>query len=212
MPARRTRRSAAEARQRILEAAERRLIDGGPEAVRLQPLARDLGITDAAIHHHFGTRDDLLVELLKFGGRRLREAARTATEPVVGGALDVGGFLEEAGKVFGDRGYARLALWLSASGWRERGSGLFDPLAEAIAEAGGHSEPDESARFHAALLVLVSMAEPVFGSAARRSVSLEGDAATAARFRTWLAETLGRSAPRQTFRRSTPVSKNARSK
>ena len=122
MTARRTRRPAEEAKRVILEAAEKRLMQGGPDAVRIQPLARDLGITDAAIHHHFGSRDELMVELLKFGGRRLREAARAATAPGVEDGLDVEAFLEGALTVFGDRGYARLAIWLKASGWRERGT------------------------------------------------------------------------------------------
>ena len=63
--AKRTRRPAREARQRILEAAEQKLIEGGPDAVRVQTLGRELGITDAAIHHHFGNRDGLLEALLQ---------------------------------------------------------------------------------------------------------------------------------------------------
>ena len=188
MTARRTRRSAEESRRRILEAAEKRLMAGGPEAVRLQPLARDLGITDAAIHHHFGSRDDLLVELLRFGGRRLRDALAAAAAPGIEDGLDLGTFLESTSNVFGAQGYSRLALWLKSSGWRERGSGLFEDLARSIADERGAREPDEAARFLAALIALVQMAEPVFGDAARRSVSLPGDAATARRFRSWLGE------------------------
>ena len=53
-PQRRVRRSPEEARRAILEAAEKHLVEGGPEAVRVQVVARDLGLSDAAIYHHFG--------------------------------------------------------------------------------------------------------------------------------------------------------------
>ena len=58
----RVRRSRDEAQHAILEAAEKRLREGGPEAVRVQHVAADLGITDAAIHHHFGSRQLLVLE------------------------------------------------------------------------------------------------------------------------------------------------------
>ena len=70
---RRRRRSAPEARQAILRAAEKRLVEGGPEAVRVQLVAADVGVTDAAVHHHFGSREGLLEALLRFSGRRLRD-------------------------------------------------------------------------------------------------------------------------------------------
>lgn len=33
------------------------------------------------------------------------------------------------------QGHARLALWLALSGWEPRGSGLFEPLVEAVHRA-----------------------------------------------------------------------------
>jgi AcrR family transcriptional regulator len=179
----------------ILEAAEKRLMQGGPEAVRIQPLARDLGLTDAAIHHHFGTRKALMTELLKFGGVQLRTALRAATGPSVEDAFDLPEFMATASQVFADRGYSRLALWLSASGLRERGSGVFDELAIGIqalqerTDPETASRPSEKSRFLAALIALVLMAEPIFGDAARRSVSLPRDAAATRRFHSWLEQT-----------------------
>jgi hypothetical protein len=102
-------------------------------------------------------------------------------------------------------GYSWLALWLFASGWRDQGSGLFDDVAAAIdrrrprrrrttaaATPSGAAAPGENARFLAAWLALTLMAEPLFGPASRRSVSLAGDAATTKRFRRWLATTFER--------------------
>ena len=56
----RQRRTPQAAKFAILDAAERRLHDEGPEGVRIQRIAADLGITDAAIHYHFGTREALI--------------------------------------------------------------------------------------------------------------------------------------------------------
>jgi AcrR family transcriptional regulator len=61
----RIRHNADEAKQLILDAAEKRFREGGVSAVRVQLVARDLGQTDAAIHHHFGSRKGLLTALLR---------------------------------------------------------------------------------------------------------------------------------------------------
>ena len=53
----RRRLPADEAKTRILEAAQKRLTEGGPDAIRLQDLAADLGISHPAILHHFGSRE-----------------------------------------------------------------------------------------------------------------------------------------------------------
>ena len=124
-PARRRRLSADRAKQNILEAAEKQLIEGGPDSVRVQPLARSLGITDAAIHHHFGSREELLMALLRFGGKRLREAMREAGGQSGVRPFDVGRFVDDTRAVFGDRGYSRLAMWLAAAGWRQNKRGCF---------------------------------------------------------------------------------------
>jgi AcrR family transcriptional regulator len=197
MPARKRRRLPAElARTRILEAAEKRLIEGGPDAVRVQSLARDLGITDAAIHHHFGSREGLLEALLRFGGRRLRDAVAAAIAASPEDELDLRALIAAVLPVFESSGYSWLALWLFASGWRDKGSGLFDEVADAIdrrrrrrrVRAEHASEPRrKDSRFLAAWLALTLMAEPLFGRPARRSVSLAADAATTQRFRAWLA-------------------------
>lgn len=207
MPARevkRERRSAESARTRILEAAERRLIEGGPDAVRVQALARELGLTDAAIHHHFGSREGLLEALLRFGGKRLRAAVADVVARDEDGELDVRALVDGLLPVLEGSGYSWLALWLFASGWRDQGSGLFDDVAAAIerrrprrgrkstATPSGAAAASEQARFLAAWLALSLMAEPLFGLASRRSVSLAGDAATTQRFRRWLAATFER--------------------
>jgi AcrR family transcriptional regulator len=201
MPQQKRRRLTPEsAKTVILEAAERRLIEGGPDAVRVQAIARELGVTDAAIHHHFGNREGLLQALLRFGGHRLREAVAKVIAAHPRDEFDVSALVGGLLPVFEHSGYSWLALWLWAAGWRDKGSGLFDEIADAIekrrrgrrrGEASRASAGVES-RLLASWLVLTLMAEPILGRPARRSVSLPADAETTQRFRDWLASTFDR--------------------
>ena len=56
----RPRRPAAETRREILEAAKGLLASAGPEAIRLQEIARIVGVSHPAILHHFGSREGLM--------------------------------------------------------------------------------------------------------------------------------------------------------
>src|SRR4029077_14916484 len=56
----RPRRTAEQAREEILACAERQLIANGPDALRLQDRAAEVGISHPAILHHFGTREGLV--------------------------------------------------------------------------------------------------------------------------------------------------------
>src|SRR5258707_8723895 len=90
-PARR-RRSAAETRLAILEAAERRLLDKGPDAIRLQEIAADAGISHPAILHHFGSREGLVEAMILRGIARLQaqflEGWPSSKEPDIEGVLE----------------------------------------------------------------------------------------------------------------------------
>lgn len=118
--ARATRRRlpAEEARLRILDAAERRLREVGPQGLRLQELAKDLGISHPAILHHFGSREELVqavvaravaglhVDLIQSFASTLGNARAVAAEEV----------LHRVAQTLADRGQARLMAWLILSG------------------------------------------------------------------------------------------------
>ncbi len=197
---RRTRLSAAAARRRILDVAEKHLIEGGPEAVRVQPLAREIGVTDAAIYHHFRSRQGLLDALLRHAGRGLKESIATVVERVDSPHLRIAEIADLILDIYERRGYARLAFWLRLSGWRERGSGMFLPMAEALhsarvraALASGTDAPDlEDTLFAVVLLNSSLLAEAWAGSAMRRSAGLPADSPTRDRYRAWLVGALER--------------------
>jgi len=192
----RTRRSPEEARRMILEAAEKRLAVGGPDAVRVQHLAADLGITDAAIYHHFKNREGLLDALARFGARNLRNAMEDVIARFDGDREDIDAVAALALETFERRGYARLVLWLSMAGVpSDRGSGMFESLGAAFerrflaaSPAGGDkAAAAREARFLATLLIMVVFAEPILGTISRRSIGLGGGRPTTLQFRRWFS-------------------------
>ena len=55
----------AAARERILDAAVRRIASDGIDAVRIARIAMDAGVSSGLVHYHFATREDLLAEALE---------------------------------------------------------------------------------------------------------------------------------------------------
>ncbi|MGB3827335.1 MAG: TetR/AcrR family transcriptional regulator [Ornithinimicrobium sp.] len=71
----------------ILDAAERAVRRGGPEAVSLRALAREVGVTHTAPRHHFGDKRGVLTALAVQGYAEL--ASRLASAAAAG-FLEVG--------------------------------------------------------------------------------------------------------------------------
>lgn len=66
-----------ETKARILDAAFRRLAQEGYAALSVREIARDAGVNHALINYHFGSKDQLVIEVLDAANRRLlaRQAA-----------------------------------------------------------------------------------------------------------------------------------------
>lgn len=186
----RVRRPPEEARRLILDAAEKLLAEGGVAAVQVRAIAARVGMTDAGINHHFGTRDLLLEALLRHGGRTIR----AGVEEVLASWLDRGadlGELIEALAVFYERGYGELAVALHAAGWRDEGSGMLDPVVDTLhaLRPDAADIPVADTRLAVAALHQALATEPLYGPEFRRSAGLTGTAATdsAAQRRWWTA-------------------------
>jgi AcrR family transcriptional regulator len=192
-PSPRRRRTAEEARRRILEAAQKRLVADGPDGLRLQELARDLGISHPAILHHFGSREGLLTALAAHGVRGLNEelARRIAAGPV-----DLREVLDLTREVLADGGQARLLAWLLLSGRRGSGDGpqVLGELAQVSHAArlarrdpaAGPEPPYEDTVFAIVLVGLALFGDALAGDLIRASAGVEGPDG-GARFRDWLA-------------------------
>ena len=191
----RRRRSVEDARREILDAAERLLASGGPEAVRVQTVAREIGVSDAAVHYHFGSRDGLVDALLRDVGRRLKAELAGIVEGGDGEDFDTAAMIDLLDDAYRLRGYARLTAWMLLSGWRSTGSGMFRAHADALHERrvaaartnGVEPPPLDDSLHTVALLNLVAWAEPLAGAESRRSVGLPASREAAANFRSWLA-------------------------
>lgn len=184
--------SAEEAREEILDAAEARLVAGGPEAVRLKPIAEDLGVTHPALLHHFGSRQGLIDAL---EGRALVRLRDDLLQRVGEGAESA---LERAMGTLADGGQARLWAWRvlrePALSLRPE-ERLLQPLTDAYhadrlarSQRDGAPAPDrEDTAFCVRLAALAMFAEALIGAQVTQSAELEDPASVAPRFRTWLA-------------------------
>ncbi|MBB5076263.1 TetR family transcriptional regulator [Nonomuraea endophytica] len=179
----RVRRKPDDAKRMILEAASRLLTAGGPAAVQVRAVAAEVGMTDAAINHHFGTRDRLLESLLRFGGSKLKAELRAVLETWADGPVDPAELVHTLYALYSG-GYAALAIALHQSGWRDPGSGMLDEVVDSLhaqarphCESTGRTPPSrEAIQLTMAGLHQAVALEPLFGGEFRRSVGLDEDA------------------------------------
>lgn len=73
LPRKRTRLSPEARREQILDEAARLVLDEGLQAVSMERLARDVGISKGLVYNYFPTRDALLAELLRREQAELRD-------------------------------------------------------------------------------------------------------------------------------------------
>jgi len=191
------RRTASEARELILDAAEIELQENGPDALRLQRLARVVGVSHPAILHHFGSRTGLIEAVVERASRTLTAEIMTAlqTQPI---ELDnSAALLDRIFAVFSDRGRARTMAWLFLT----RGDDApLDPGSYILAIASAVHRQRENRHgprarsfedtLHTVLLAsLAIIGNAVAGTPLRRSAGLTADT-DVGRFIAWLAQLL----------------------
>jgi AcrR family transcriptional regulator len=191
----RTRRSASEARQRILEAAHEQLMLVGPEALRLTDLARQLGVSHPAILHHFGSREGLVAAVVRHSTRSLHAQLIAALQS--GQAADRAELIEVVAKVCGSQGLGRLLAWLLLSG---RAGNLLEsselPLkqlagaAHALRMRFGLSATYADTLFEVQLLAIVLLGDAIFGDAVRQASGVDDNDVAARDFRARLTRLL----------------------
>jgi AcrR family transcriptional regulator len=201
---RRVRRTAEEARRVILAAAEQRLREGGPEAIRLQELAGDIGVSHPAILHHFGSRDALLEAL----GTRVLD--RLEAELLAAFSADGGADEEEAVsamihvfEALSDSGFARLLAWraLSRPGPEARSpsAAALEKVTRAVhrrrselaRERGDAAPTREDTDFVVRSAAAVALGDGLFGPVLDANLGRPGDPARRReRFRAWFGQLL----------------------
>jgi AcrR family transcriptional regulator len=182
----RVRRSREAARQAILDAAEAIMLAEGPDAVTVTRVAEAVGVTDAAVHYHFGSRMGLIRALLRHAGRGLVRAIVKATRPA-DQRLDLAAVSAAMRQAYATDGGAQMAVWLQLAGWRPQGTGMLSPLVARAEAAGGRD-----ARRLLALLSAAHMGVALLGEALLRAADLPYDEAGRDAFLDWVTETIER--------------------
>lgn len=190
---RRTRLSAEAARDAILDATERALLEVGPQGLRLQDIARDLGISHPTVLHHFGSREELVDAVAtRAVGKLQHELLACFADLEVGGAgksLALG-IVERIDRVLRVHGHARLFAWLLLSRLKTPEKTLLRDMAHALHgawKAWGKPRSLEDAQF---AVVFTSAATFGLALADRELFAMTGLAGTdavRARFQGWLA-------------------------
>lgn len=192
-PGRRLRRTAEAARREILDAAERRLAELGPDGIRLQQIASDVGVSHPAILHHFGSREGLIAAVARRAVESLETdiitAISRATESGEPAALQV---IEQAHRVLVEKGHARVLAWLMLSGHGIEPGGRVRAVAEVVHRRRREIPAEKDAEFEDTVFRILLVALAMFGEAVagpqmRASAGISGDRATSRRFLSWLA-------------------------
>lgn len=215
----RRRRTAEEARHEILAAAQRRLAEGGPEAIRLQDIARDLGISHPTILHHFESREGLMQALARSAmGALNADVMRAISDPERSTTPEA--VLDRVFETLGESGHARLLAWAALTERAPRPARSDHPqqeilrmladavhkrLVEEAREAGGRAPAREEADFTVRLVAAAMLGDALMSGVLSRMGGLPDDPSVQRRFRVWLARLLDERfrqqvAPRRTRR------------
>lgn len=173
---------------------------GGPEAIRLQEIAADVGISHPAVLHHFGSREGLVEAMVRHGLAKLQaqflEGWPSQKE------LDLEGVLERFYEVASHRGVARMLAWLILSGQSlgAMGQNMLRPAAERMhagrirrAQKAGRRLPElEETLLAASFLAILVLGDSLFGPSVRRAMGLGANPSGTRRFRRWLTKVLER--------------------
>jgi len=181
-------------------------VRGGAEAIRLQEIAADVGISHPAILHHFGSREGLVEAMVGHGLSKLQaqflEGWPSEKE------LDLEGVLARFYAIAADGGVARMLAWLILSG---QSAGAMTPnllrpaagrmhagIVRRAAKHGRRPPKLDGTLLAASLLAIVVLGDSLFGPSVRSAMGLGTSAAASRRFRDWLAKVFERMETRPT--------------
>ena len=184
--------SAEEAREAILVAAEKRLLEVGPEGIRLQEVAADVGVSHPTILHHFGSRDGLVTAVLARAMSALdREIlacfADLGTEPRQALLTT----LERVDQVMRLRGHARIMAWVALTKPDVERQSLLGDMVQAIHTARvarGEKTTLEDSVFGVMLTSSAMFGLAILGSDLLSMMGRDIDEPTYARFRRYVVE------------------------
>ena len=126
--ARRERRTPQQARALALRSARNLLISQGPNAITLQSVASDLGMSHTNLIHHFGSAGGLQTALMHHMISELTDTIESAVVRFRSGEGDVDDFVNIVFDAFDTGGAGSLAAWIMLCGEGRR----LEPVGEVV--------------------------------------------------------------------------------
>ena len=116
----RLRRTSEGAQDNILAAAEKILVESGPQNLKLVEVARRAGVVNATVLHHFGSIDGvqaaLMTRMIADLVSRILAVTDQVTDPTASATQSTGALFD----AFEAKPVARLAAWLELTGESRR--------------------------------------------------------------------------------------------
>jgi TetR/AcrR family transcriptional regulator, repressor for neighboring sulfatase len=180
-PVRRVRRTPEEARTLALASARRLLLADGPNAITLQSVAADLGMSHTNLIHHFGSAAGLQSELMRQMVSELTVAIESAVMRLRAGKGDLRNFVDIVFDAFDRGGAGRLAAWIVLSGEAQRlapvGAVVRDYIdsVERSADPAGAQNVHERVTSATLFVTMAAFGDAIIGNQLRRLVGCERD-------------------------------------
>jgi AcrR family transcriptional regulator len=202
-PPSKRRRSAQEARNAILDAAQERLAAAGPEGIRLQEIAAAVGLSHPAILHHFHSREGLVDAVVARAIAGLqRDLSAALAAPARDAPVDGAALFERVFYTLANAGQARLIAWLTLSGYQPLAAPALRDGWQSIVTTThtlrlsrhrGKTKPTlEDTRLTVLLAALALFGQAIAGPSLTATAGLGEGPRVERRFRQWLAQLLGR--------------------
>lgn len=183
----RTRLSAEDAKKAILDVAERQLREVGPEGLRLQAIAEEVGVGHSALLYHFGSREAIVDAVVQ---RIVVQTFEREIDVVEQGVLDPQAAFDRLFETMGGKGTNRLLAWLALSGYlkstkehRAFWSKIING-AHSLREQAFPGAQHEETAFVIVMCALVLLGEEVVGDVTFQNAGLDKEARQ--RFHPWL--------------------------
>lgn len=178
---RRVRRTPEEARTLALASARRLLLVDGPDAITLQSVATDLGMSHTNLIHHFGSAAGLQSELMRQMMSELTAAIESAVMRLRAGKGEYRDFIDIVFDAFDRGGAGRLAAWIVLSGEATRLAPIGEVVRDYIDSVERGADPgvqDVHERVTSATLfvTMAALGDAIIGNHLRRMVGRERDA------------------------------------
>lgn len=183
----RVRLSAEDAKRGILDVAEQQLREVGPEGLRLQAIADEVGVGHSALLYHFGSREAIVDAVV---ARVVAQNFERELAVVEEGVLDPQAAFDRLFESLGDKGSTRLQAWLALSGHLKSTKEHRDFWTKII--GGAHTLREqafpgaqhEETAFTITMVAFILLGEELLGEVTFHNAGLDKDARK--RFRPWL--------------------------